>query len=86
MNNRHRKTLAAIWANPTPKTLPWASIEALFVNIGCLVIEGSGSRVGFEMEGYRADFHRPHPGKEAKPYQVKVARDFLKLFLEGVES
>lgn len=53
-------------------------MEALFVAIGCEVIEGRGSRVGFKRDGLRADFHRPHPGKEAKPYQVRVAREFLK--------
>lgn len=79
MNSRHRKTLAAIFANPTPKTLAWDNIEALLKNIGCEVIEGDGSRVGFELANHRIDFHRPHPGKEAKPYQVKAAKDFLKL-------
>jgi len=36
-----------------------------------------GSRVGFKKGDLRADFHRPHPGKEAKPYQVRAAREFL---------
>ena len=44
---------------------------------GCEVIEGDGSRVGFKMGDLRADFHRPHPEKEAKPYQVRAAREFL---------
>ena len=79
MNNRHRKTLIAIFTNPVPKNLVWSSVEALFINIGCKIIEGDGSRVGFEFGRHRADFHRPHPGKEAKPYQIKAARDFLKL-------
>jgi hypothetical protein len=79
MNSRHQKTLAAIFANTTPKTLAWDSIEALLKNIGCEVIEGDGSRVGFELNNRRFDSHRPHPGKEAKPYQVKAVREFLKL-------
>lgn len=41
------------------------------------VIEGSGSRVRFNKEGIIATFHRPHPKKEAKPYQVKDVRSFL---------
>lgn len=45
--------------------------------IGCNVIEGNGSRVRFEKDGLIAAFHRPHPSKEAKPYQVKDARQFL---------
>ncbi|MDY0275475.1 MAG: type II toxin-antitoxin system HicA family toxin [Desulfomicrobium sp.] len=77
MNNRHRKTLAAIFSNPTPKSLVWADIEALFLAIGCEVLEGAGSRVAFIRDDQKADFHRPHPGKEAKPYQVRDAKDFL---------
>ena len=42
------------------------------------VIEGRGSRVRFHKDGVIAVFHRPHPRKEAKPYQVKDARKFLK--------
>ncbi|MBE2236179.1 MAG: type II toxin-antitoxin system HicA family toxin [Caldilineaceae bacterium] len=40
-------------------------------------MEGSGSRVAFVLQGKRADFHRPHPGKEAKRYQVRAMREFL---------
>nr|WP_317891603.1 type II toxin-antitoxin system HicA family toxin [Pseudomonas sp. PDM13] len=31
----------------------------------------------FELNGVIASFHRPHPKKEAKPYQVRDARLFL---------
>lgn len=41
------------------------------------LVEGSGSRVRFELNGVVATFHRPHPAKEAKPYQVRDARRFL---------
>jgi hypothetical protein len=78
MNSRHRKTLAAIFSRPTPRTLVWDDIKALLKNIGCEVIEGDGSRIGFELENHRIDFHRPHPGKEAKPYQIKAVREYLK--------
>lgn len=77
MNNKHRKTLAAIFAEPVTRNIEWRRIEALFIDIGCELIEGSGSRVAFKMQGLRADFHRPHPQKEAKPYQVRAAREFL---------
>ena len=46
--------------------------------VGCEIIEGDGSRVGFKKEALRLDMHRPHPGKEAKAYQVDAAREFLK--------
>jgi hypothetical protein len=77
MNNAQRKTLTAIFSVPPPKSLEWARIESLFVALGCQVIEGNGSRVRFELRGVVGTFHRPHPAKEAKPYQVKDAKLFL---------
>ncbi|MHC1725653.1 MAG: type II toxin-antitoxin system HicA family toxin [Syntrophobacteraceae bacterium] len=77
MNSTHRKTLAAIFKDPTPTALGWAKIEALFVALGAQVIEGRGSRVRFELKGVVATFHRPHPAREAKPYQIRDARSFL---------
>ena len=40
-------------------------------------LERFGSRVSFILNNEKADFHRPHPGKDAKRYQVQNARDFL---------
>ncbi len=77
MNQRHRRTLRAVFSSPTPITLEWREVEALFIALGATVIEGRGSRVRFEMNGVVATFHRPHPEKEAKPYQVRDARRFL---------
>ena len=77
MNSKHSKTLQAIFANPVSGTIAWASVEALLVAVGCKVIEGNGSRVRFEKDGVVASFHRPHPAKEAKRYQVKDAREYL---------
>lgn len=77
MNVSHRKTLIAIFTDPVSKSLAWRQIEALLVAVGCRVIEGNGSRVRFERDGIIASFHRPHPAKEAKPYQVRDARQFL---------
>lgn len=78
MNNTHRKTLDAIFSEPVPRNLEWRKIETFLIAVGCELIEGRGSRVGFKKGELRADFHRPHPGKEAKPYQVRAAREFLK--------
>ena len=77
MNNRQAKILKAVFADPAPAGMAWAAIEGLLVAVGCKVIEGSGSRVRFEKHGVIASFHRPHPAKEAKRYQVRDARDFL---------
>lgn len=77
MKAAHRRTLTAIFSTPTPTNLTWRQIEALFVALGAQVIEGRGSRVRFDLNGVIAAFHRPHPQKEAKPYQVRDARQFL---------
>lgn len=77
MNSKHRKTLDAIFAKPTPTTLEWAAVEKLLIAVGCQVIEGRGSRVRFVMGSRITTFHRPHPVKEAKPYQVEQARELL---------
>lgn len=79
MNSKHRKTLEVIFGKPTPSTLEWTRIEALLIAVGCEVIEGRGSRVRFVFGQHVGTFHRPHPAKEAKPYQVTDARDFLTL-------
>ncbi len=77
MNSKQRKTLNAIFTDPVSPNIAWKDIESLLVAAGSEVIEGSGSRVRFNKEGAIATFHRPHPKKEAKPYQVKDARSFL---------
>lgn len=77
MNGKHVRTLRSIFARPTPANIEWAAVEALLVAVGCEVIEGSGSRVRFVFKGHVESFHRPHPEKEAKRYQVRQARDFL---------
>jgi hypothetical protein len=77
MNSRQQKTLAAIFEKPTRMDVPWRDLESLFASLGAEVSEGSGSRVRMVLKGQRADFHRPHPGKHARPYQVEFARKIL---------
>ena len=77
MNSRQKKTLKAVFRDPVAATLAWKDIESLLVATGAEVIEGRGSRVRFTKGGHIASFHRPHPHKEAKPYQVRDARQFL---------
>ncbi|MDY8108859.1 type II toxin-antitoxin system HicA family toxin [Fulvimarina sp. 2208YS6-2-32] len=77
MNGRHRKTLIAVFRDPVSGTINWTDIEGLLLAAGANVIEGRGSRVRFGKDGVIASFHRPHPEKEAKRYQVRDAREFL---------
>jgi hypothetical protein len=77
VNTKHRKTLATIFAKPTSPNIVFADIEALIKALGGSVLEREGSRVRIELEGECWRCHRPHPGKEAKRYQVEEAREFL---------
>jgi hypothetical protein len=77
MNSKHRKTLKAIFTDPVPATIEWASVESLLLSLGCKLVEGKGSAVRFTLNGVTAYFHRPHPAKEAKRYQLRDAREFL---------
>ncbi len=49
----------------------------MFIALGAEKDEGNGSAVTFILNNKRADFHRPHPNKEALRYRVKIAREFL---------
>jgi len=77
VNSTHRKTLAAVFAEPVNGAIEWRRIEALLIAAGCAVIEGSGSSITVEKDGYRVRFHRPHPSKDALRYRVRDAREFL---------
>jgi len=79
MNNYQLSTLKLIFSKPPPKGLEWSRIESLLISIGALVVEGRGSRVRFELNDEVATFHRPHPEKHAKHYQIRDARRFLEL-------
>jgi HicA toxin of bacterial toxin-antitoxin, len=77
INNRHKKTLASIFAIPTRANITWTDIERLFLALGATVKEGRGSRVRIELNGEDAVFHRPHPRKDTVKGAVESVRDFL---------
>lgn len=83
MNNKHRRTLGRLFAQPAPADIAWRDIEALFRALGGSIREGAGSRVRVELNGVLAVFHRPHP----KPMTDKGAVKAVRIFLEnaGVE-
>jgi hypothetical protein len=74
---KHAKTLNAIFTKPTLASIVFSDIESLIVALGGEMVEGRGSRVAFILNGKRMDVHRPHPGKEAKRYQVENMRDWF---------
>lgn len=77
MNTKHRKTLVAIFARPTSSSIVFADIESLVNALGGSVSEREGSRVRIELNGEQWRCHRPHPGKEARRYQVEEVRELL---------
>ena len=78
MKAKHRRILEAIFAIPTRGGIVFSAIEALVIAIGGDVREGEGSRIVFELKGSRKYLHRPHPGKEAKKYQVEELREWFR--------
>ena len=77
MNSKQRKTLEAIFSHPAPKNLAWDDLISLLRAIDCDMVKDGGSHFAFRRDNHKADFHRPHPGKELKRYQVEDARTFL---------
>jgi len=77
VNSKHRKTLQALFARPTSPSIVFSDIEALLVALGGQVQEREGSRVKIIIKGEQWRCHRPHPGKEAKRYQVEEIRELL---------
>jgi len=83
VNKKHLKTLAAIWETPVRVDIKWVAVGSLIKVLDGVVREGNESRVRFELNGVRGNFHRPHPGNEAKRYQVRDLKEFLEA--AGVE-
>jgi len=77
MNQKHRRTLEAIFDDPVRSNIPWRDIEALLKAAEAEITEGDGSRVRIPLNGVRAVFHRPHPQKESDKGAVRSMRRFL---------
>jgi hypothetical protein len=77
MNTKQRRTLAAIFRQPVPATLPWDDLIALFRALGATVSEGRGSRVRVELNEHESTFLAPHPQRVANQGRLRAAREFL---------
>ena len=76
MNQKHRRTLEAVFEEPVRSNIPWRDIEAMLKAAGGEISEGAGPRVRVALSGIRAVFHRPHPQKETDKGAVKSCADF----------
>jgi len=79
VDNKHRKTLEAIFEKPERANLDWKDIESMLVALGAEISEGNGSRARVALKGVRAVFHRPHPQKETNKGALKSVRKFLEV-------
>jgi len=79
VNRKQRKIFDSIFTTSTLSAITFLDIEKLLISLGFEIIEGDGSRVAFEYKGLKLFVHRPHPGKEARKYQVEAVREFLEL-------
>lgn len=77
MSRKHAKTLAAIFARPVSANIPWRDIEALLVELGVIVGEREGSRIGIDLFGVVRVFHRPHPVPATDKGAVASVRKWL---------
>jgi hypothetical protein len=77
MNQKHRRTLEAVFDDPIRSNIAWRDIEAMLKAAGAEISEGEGSRVRIALNGMRAVFHRPHPRKETDKGAVRAMRRFL---------
>lgn len=85
----HKKTHERIFQKPTLLNVTFAEAVGLLRSLGADVDESRrGSRVNVSIANKNpADnqtvptrvmsFHKPHPGKELKRYQIEEIRDFL---------
>jgi hypothetical protein len=77
MNAKQQNILKSIFDKPTRSNILWKDVEKLITSLGGKVREGKGSAGVFIFEGKIFPFHRPHPQKEAKRYQIDDLRKFL---------
>jgi len=74
---KHRRTLQAIFAEPSRANVNWKDVEAMLAAFGAEISEGKGSRVRIALNQVRAVFHRPHPQKETDKGALRSMRRFL---------
>ncbi len=77
LNSRQKRILDNIFKEPIKSDVLWKDIENILVALGAEITEGSGSRIRIYLNGVRAVFHRPHPGKQTHKGALKSMRRFL---------
>jgi hypothetical protein len=77
MGKKHRATFEAIFQKPNRTDIDWDDWIALLDHLGANIKHSSGSAIGVRLNGIYAVFHKPHPGHEIYPSDLKRIRRFL---------
>lgn len=77
MKRKHSKTLALIFTRPASGSIKWREIESLFLELGAVISEREGSRIGVKLFGEIRVFHRPHPSPDTDKGAVESIRKWL---------
>jgi hypothetical protein len=77
MRKKHKRTLDALFEEPTRSNIAWRDIISLFDALDAEISEGRGSRVRVALGDVRAVFHQPHSRKEVHKSMVRSIRRFL---------
>lgn len=67
----------AVFQKPDRKDILWSDFGALLRSLGADFTQKGGSMVGVRLNGCYAVFHKPHPGNEIYPSDLKRIRRFL---------
>lgn len=78
MKRKSLKTLALIFSRPVSGSIKWRDIESLLMDLGAIVSEREGSRIGVKLFGEVRVFHRPHPSPDTAKGAVESIRKWLK--------
>ena len=77
MGKKHQDTFQAIQTKPDRKDIDWNDFINLLVYLGATLKYSGGSAVGIKLNGEYAVFHKPHPGRDIYPSDLKRIRRFL---------
>ncbi len=75
---RHRRTLARVFARPTPSDIRWTKVDSMLRAFGVEIRERSGSRVLLRKGADRIAIHRQHPQPEISRGSVRRLVEFLR--------
>ena len=75
--NKHKNTYLSILKNPVQSNIDWKDVESMLKYLGAKISEREGSRIGIEINGVIAVFHRPHPQKETDKGAVRSMQKYL---------